>query len=190
MRRGGRAAVAVLGAVASLSFWAAYASSPKTALAEVWVQRADAGDGVVAEAVPAAAVVPVVFAVPEGPEGWFAPSGRNQGTEAIATALAELALHENAPLYVSSGWGRTTGAVASDHHASRTDSWAVDLAVRGSSSPTPATRTAAARIASALGEPGWGGGILTKHISGYRVQVLWLVAGHFDHIHVGVRKVG
>jgi hypothetical protein len=27
-------------------------------------------------------------------------------------------------------------------------------------------------------------------VSGYRFQILWKVAGHFDHVHVGVRKVG
>lgn len=169
--------------VATVSFWAAQASSPRTALAAVWVERAEIAP------VPAAAVVPVVFAVPNGPDEWFAPSGRNQGTERIATYLAELALHDNAPLYVSSGWGRTRGSAGSDHHVSRRDSWAVDLAVRGSARPTPATKTAAARIAAALGEPGWAGGRLTKHVEGYRIQVLWLVAGHFDHVHVGVRKV-
>jgi hypothetical protein len=181
MLRGGRPAVAVLLAVACLSFAAAYASRPRTALADVWVHR-------VGQAGLEAA--PVAFAVPEGPDQWFRPSGRNQGTKGLVRTLAELALHENAPLYVSSGWGRTSGSEASDHHVSRTDSWACDLAVRGVSTPTPATRAAAARIASALGEPGWQGGTLTKEISGYRIQVLWLVAGHFDHVHVGVRKLG
>ena len=181
MCRGGRSAVAVLLVIASLSFAAAYASTPKTAVADVWVERV-AGD------VPDA--TPVQFAVPESPDQWFRPSGRNGGTEGVATFLAELALHENTPLYVSSGWGRDTGSDRSDHHVSRTDSWACDLAVRGISHPTPATRTAAARIAAALGEPDWEGGTLTKHVAGYRIQVLWLVAGHFDHVHVGVRKVG
>ena len=182
MLRGRRLAVAVLIAIACLSFGAAYASTPRSGLAGVWVQR------VAASADPSAAGQ-VAFAVPDGPDQWFRPSGRNQGTEGVVAFLAELALHENGPLYVSDGWGRTTGSGRSDHHVSRTDSWACDLAVRGISGPTPATRTAAARIASALGEPDWAGGTLTKEISGYRIQVLWLVAGHFDHVHVGVRKM-
>ena len=72
---------------------------------------------------------------------------------------------------------------------SRTDSWAVDVAVLGIQSPTPATELAAKRIAAALGVPDWTGGDLTKTVNGYRFQVLWKVAGHFNHVHVGVRKV-
>ncbi len=132
---------------------------------------------------------PPPFVMPTSPDQWFAPSGRNQGTEGLADVLAKLALHDNAPLYVSETSGRTTGGANSDHHASRTDSWAVDVAVRGIQQPTAATRTAAARIASALGEPNWTGGDLTKTVDGYRFQVLWLVPDHFNHVHVGVRKV-
>ena len=132
---------------------------------------------------------PPPFVVPDGPHQWFLPSGRNQGTEGLADFLARLALHDNAPLYVSETWGRATGGANSDHHASRTDSWALDVAVRGIQEPTPATETAARRIASALGEPNWTGGDLTKTIAGYRFQVLWRVAGHFNHVHVGMRKV-
>ena len=130
-----------------------------------------------------------VFVVPTSPEQWFKPSGRNQGTEGLAMALADIALKDNSPLYISETWGRTTGSPSSDHHISRTDSWAADLAVRGIQQPTAATRTAADRVASALGEPGWKGGDLVKVVDGYRFQVLWLVDGHYNHVHVGVRKV-
>ena len=127
--------------------------------------------------------------VPDGPDHWFRPSGRNQGTEGIVDSLARLALRDNAPLYVSETWGRTTGGPNSDHHVSRSDSWALDVAVLGVQHPTAATETAASRIATALGEPGWTGGDLRKTIDGYRIQVLWKVAGHFNHVHVGVRKI-
>ncbi len=123
------------------------------------------------------------------PEQWFRPSGRNGGTEGLVDALASLALRDNAPLYRSDTWGRTGGNAASDHHVSQTNSWAGDLAVRGIQRPTPATETAAKRIAAALGEPNWTSGDLSKTIDGYRFQVLWKVAGHFNHVHVGVRKV-
>ena len=63
------------------------------------------------------------------------------------------------------------------------------MAVRGIQAPTPQTHLAAKRISAALGEPNWAGGDLTKTINGYRIQVLWLVAGHYNHVHVGVRKV-
>ena len=131
---------------------------------------------------------PTPLVVPTAPSQWFLPSGRNQGTEGLAMFLANLALRDNAPLYLSETT-RATGGSNSDHHVSRTDSWAVDVAVLGIQQPTPATRTAAARIASALGEPNWTGGDLTRTVNGYRFQVLWLVAGHFNHVHVGVRKI-
>ena len=144
--------------------------------------------------VPAPAAVPVTaapaaFVLPTSPDQWFSPGGRNYGTEALAKFLAAVALHENKPLYLSDTWGRTTGNGLSDHHASRTDSWAVDVAVLGIQSPTPATELAARRIAAALGVPDWTGGDLTRTVNGYRFQVLWKVAGHFNHVHVGVRKV-
>lgn len=142
-----------------------------------------------ADETPPTTSPPPPFVVPDRPDGWFQPSGRNQGTEGIVNFLADLAQHDNPDLYRSECWGRTTGPATSDHHISRTDSWACDLAVRGVSQPTPATTMAAARISTALGAGGWAGGDLTKTINGYRVQVLWLVAGHFDHVHVGVRKI-
>lgn len=132
-------------------------------------------------------VAPLV--VPTSPDQWFQPSGRNQGTEGVVGFLTQLALRDNAPLYISEGWGRTTGASTSDHHVSRTDSWAADVAVRDIQVPTATTETAARRIASALGRPDWTGGDLTTTVNGYRIQVLWKVADHFNHVHVGVRKI-
>ena len=111
-------------------------------------------------------------------------------TEGLATALASLALAGNQPVYVSDGWGRTGPGVHSDHHADSTDAWAFDLAVLGVSQPTPATELAARRIAAALAHPDWPGGDLRTVIGGYRFQLLWRVAGHFDHVHIGVRRVG
>ncbi len=132
-------------------------------------------------------IAPLV--VPTSPDQWFAPSGRNGGTEGLATFLANLAIRDNVPLYNSEPTPRTTGSNLSDHHVSRTDSWAADVAVRGIQAPTPQTETAARRIASALGHPDWTGGDLTTTVNGYRFQVLWKVAGHFNHVHVGVRKL-
>lgn len=132
------------------------------------------------------ALVPGARAV--DPANWFAPAGRNQGTEGLASALATLALAGNQPLYVSDGWGRTGPGAQSDHHVLNTNSWAFDLAVRGVQQPSPTTELAARRIAAALGHPDWAGGDLQAHIGGYRFELLWRVAGHFDHVHIGVRR--
>jgi hypothetical protein len=166
----------------------------RTEMAMVPDQHAAAGDVVFEAALSptllaAPTPAPAPFVYPTAPEQWFQPTGRNAGTEGLARFLAALAIRDNPPLYVSEQWGRTTGGGQSDHHISRNDSWAVDLAVRGIQVPTPATELAARRVAAALGEPDWGGGDITKTINGYRFQVLWKVAGHFNHVHVGVRKI-
>lgn len=169
---------------ACLSFRAGVVSAGGVDLGVAW------GESVAPAALErVASVGPPPFVVPTSPDQWFQPGGRNGGTEAPVDYLARLALHDNAPLYVSSTWGRSTGGANSDHHVSRTDSWALDVAVLGVQRPTPATETAAQRIASALGEREWKGGDLTKIVAGYRFQVLWRVAGHFNHVHVGVRKL-
>lgn len=143
----------------------------------------------VATVVPVPAAAPIPFVAPIAPEQWFAPSGKNQGTEGLAMFLAGVALRDNVPLYISETVGRRTGSPNSDHYVGRTDSWAVDVAVRGIQQPTPQTHLAAKRISTALGEANWAGGDLTRTINGYRFQVLWLVEGHYNHVHVGVRKL-
>jgi hypothetical protein len=201
-RRFHRLAVSVV-AGTSLFLGVSAISANRTELAplpEQQVASADALDLVAepvltttttAVAVTAAASTPELkpLVLPDRPEKWFSPAGRNGGTEGLARFLAAIALHNNSPLYVSEQWGRTTGGANSDHHVSRSDSWAADLAVRGIQAPTPATELAAKRVAAALGEPDWQGGDLQKTINGYRFQVLWKVAGHFNHVHVGVRKI-
>ena len=166
----------------------------RTEMAMVPDRHAAAADVVLEADLPpslvaAATQAPAPFVYPTAPEQWFQPTGLNGGTEGLARFLAALAIRDNPPLYVSEQWGRTTGGGQSDHHISRNDSWAADLAVRGIQVPTPATELAARRVAAALGVPDWDGGDITKIINGYRFQVLWKVAGHFNHVHVGVRKL-
>jgi hypothetical protein len=187
--------VASLLAGTSLFLAASAMSANRTELAPLPDQHDVASAGTVFQptatsAVTVAMAEPTPFLLPDRPEQWFSPAGRNGGTEGLARFLAAIALHENPPLYVSEQWGRTTGGEQSDHHVSRSDSWAADLAVRGIQAPTPATELAAKRVAAALGEANWQGGDLQKTIDGYRFQVLWKVAGHFNHVHVGVRKIG
>jgi hypothetical protein len=76
---------------------------------------------------------------------------------------------------------------SSDHNAANTTAYAVDF---GTHDGAPAGYA----IAKALGIRGWSPGSYTGyHIQRgghvFRVQILWAVAGHFDHLHVGVRRV-
>jgi hypothetical protein len=194
MSRGGRTVVAVLLGGACLFSSAEVVTATRTRAGEtppdVSVMAADVVGPLEFPTTTLPLPPPPPAPGPTDPLSWFKPSGRNQGTEGLVSALAELALKDNAPLYVSETWGRATGGANSDHHVSRTDSWALDVAVRGIQQPTMWTETAAKRIGAALGEPGWTGGDMTKTINGYRFQVLWKVAGHYNHVHVGVRKVG
>lgn len=194
MRRAVQKVAAILLSGASLVCGPAVVTTPgarvdltngSPAVAQLATLAIPDGPAAAATFVPA----PAPFAYPTSPDLWFAPSGGHQGTEGLAMFLAGVALKDNVPLYISEQVNRTTGSANSDHYYTRTDSWAVDVAVRGIQVPTPQTHLAAKRIAAALGEPNWQGGDLTKVINGYRFQVLWLVDGHYNHVHVGVRKV-
>ncbi len=142
-----------------------------------------------ATTLPAPGPPPAPLFVPTDPAEWFNPRGAHGGTEGVIVDLAKLGVGHNAPLYVNECWGRTWGAATSDHHVSQSRSWACDLSIAGIQVPTPQADEAARRIASALGVPDWTGGNIVKHINGYRIQVLWRVAGHFNHVHIGARKV-
>lgn len=62
----------------------------------------------------------------------------------------------------------------------------------------PAGDAAASRIATAIGGPGyaeWGpdGGVLSAERCGIRFQLLWrtyIGGNHWDHIHIGARRLG
>lgn len=85
-----------------------------------------------------------------------------------------------------------TGGV-SDHWSGNKNAYAFDIS--NGSHPTPQMDATAMQIANALGVE-WDGRSpleITKNVNGYRVQVLYRTGtggNHFDHIHVGVRRVG
>ena len=75
---------------------------------------------------------------------------------------------------------------SSDHNEANTTAYAADF---GTFDGAPAGYA----IAKALGIRGWAPGSYTGHFierSGrvFRVQILWGVAGHHDHLHVGIRR--
>lgn len=81
--------------------------------------------------------------------------------------------------------GTSSGGV-SDHWTGCKACYAKDLV-----GTTAAMDRAAAQLGERLGRPGWRGGSWLEVVkNGYRIQVGWRVADHFDHVHVGVRKVG
>lgn len=88
----------------------------------------------------------------------------------------------------------TASGGVSDHWTGSTQSFARDLAW-GGSMPTPTSDIAASRIVEALGGPkNWGktGGNFVKVVNGIRYQVLYrtnIGGNHWDHVHIGARRV-
>jgi hypothetical protein len=78
----------------------------------------------------------------------------------------------------------TKSGAVSDHYTGSTSSYAVDLAASGQSGDA-----LLAHLMNWFGHPEYKGGSwfnVTK--DGYRYQIGWKIADHFDHIHIGVRK--
>lgn len=78
------------------------------------------------------------------------------------------------------------GSSTSDHLTTQTKSYATDY-------PTASGEQAARALAKRLGINGYNVGNFDRYpltVDGvkFSVQILWAVEGHFDHIHVGVRR--
>ncbi len=79
----------------------------------------------------------------------------------------------------------TASGNVSDHWTGSTNSYAVDLGTSGA-----AGDAAFKKIMAALGQPNLRPGQwYNLNIGGYRYQVGWRTPGHYDHIHVGVKKL-
>jgi hypothetical protein len=81
----------------------------------------------------------------------------------------------------------TLGNPDSDHYVGNTTAYAVDAATFSGADDAHA-------VAKALGIPDYRTGDYTGyyiHRSGntFRVQILWGVSGHWNHVHVGVKRV-
>ena len=81
--------------------------------------------------------------------------------------------------------GSNTG---SDHYTGNTNAYAVDFPVSGARGDALARQ-----IADAYGIPRSNLGTFNHHyvtIDGqrYRLQLLWRVEGHYDHVHLGIRR--
>ena len=134
---------------------------------------------------------------PSGPSGPSAPgqihAGRGWGgSEGVADVAKSLARSMGAPITSTKRnledtirVGSNTG---SDHFTGNTNAYAVDMGVSGARGDELARR-----IADAYGIPRSSIGTYNRHtitVDGqrYSVQLLWRVSGHYDHVHLGVRR--
>lgn len=118
------------------------------------------------------------------------PGGGWGGSLAVAKKLSRLAIQDG--LKVTSekrDRQHTASGGVSDHWVGSKTSYAYDMA--GS---VEQMDKAAKRILDALGIP-WDGSssiVQNKNVNGYRIQVLYRTevgGNHYDHIHIGVRKI-
>jgi hypothetical protein len=73
----------------------------------------------------------------------------------------------------------------SDHYQGNSDAYAIDLSVKGQEGDQ-----LLAHIMKKFGYPKYrGGSWFNVTLGGYRYQIGWRVANHFDHIHIGVKKI-
>jgi len=134
----------------------------------------------------------IVFVAPAiDAQAALCPIGPWGGTQRPVEVLAALS---GLPVTSTKRTRQTTASGGvSDHWVGCARCYANDL---GASAP--AGDAAASRIASAIGGPGyadWGttGGVLNVERCGIRFQLLWrtFVGGnHWNHIHIGARRVG
>jgi hypothetical protein len=82
---------------------------------------------------------------------------------------------------------RNSGNTASDHHVSQRASDAADIS--NGRSPAPEMDRTAQQIAAALGHRGWRSGYLVERCNGLRIQLIWRAPDHYNHVHVGVRRL-
>lgn len=118
--------------------------------------------------------------------GWGGAEGVVNRAKAIARELGAPITSEKRDLATTRRVGSNTG---SDHYTGNTNAFASDFGVSGARGDRLAER-----IADAYGIPRSSIGTFNRHtitVDGqrYSVQLLWRVEGHFDHVHLGARRV-
>jgi hypothetical protein len=119
-------------------------------------------------------------------------SGAWGGSKKFALALAVLG-ERSGCLSTSEKRERqyTSSGGISDHWVGSRDAYAVDIDSSACTMDFPggeADRTATA-IAAALGMPSHTG-VVNAIRGAYRFQLLWQVEEHYNHVHIGVRRIG
>lgn len=117
--------------------------------------------------------------------GWGGSQGVADRAVSIARSMGAPVTSTKRDLAATRRVGSTTG---SDHYTGNTNAYAVDFGVSGSRGTDLARR-----IADAYGIPRSNIGTYNRHtinVGGqrYSVQLLWQVSGHYDHVHVGIRR--
>ncbi len=119
-------------------------------------------------------------------------SGRWGGAEKFAKSLTALGRrYRCTPTSEKRQRELTANGNPSDHWVGSPNSYAVDLDSTGCSMTYPggaADHTAQA-LAEALGMPRHTGIVDVIH-GAYRFQLIWQASGHYDHVHIGVKRVG
>jgi 3D (Asp-Asp-Asp) domain-containing protein len=81
----------------------------------------------------------------------------------------------------------TAAGYPSDHKGPPDHAWAADIS--NGHSPTPEMDELAAAIATAFEIPWEGSGLVNHSADGYRLQLIYRAAGHYDHVHLGVKRL-
>lgn len=79
----------------------------------------------------------------------------------------------------------TTSGNRSDHKGPPNVSWAADMSSGSKADMDKLARALAARF----NIPGGGRGLQSHAAGNYRYQLIWQAAGHYDHVHFGMKKV-
>lgn len=117
--------------------------------------------------------------------GWGGSEGVAVTAKRVAAAMGIPVTSQKRNLAQTIAVGSST---ASDHYTGNRTAFAVDFGVAGSRGDQLARR-----ICRAYGIPTSTIGTFNGHIikvdgKRFRIQLLWRVAGHFDHVHVGIRR--
>lgn len=132
-----------------------------------------------------------------GPSGPSAPgevrAGRGWGgSEGVADAAKSIARSMGIPVTSTkrdlAATRRVGSSTGSDHYTGNTNAYAADFGVSGARGDDLARR-----IADQYGIPRSSIGTYNRHtinVDGQRfsVQLLWRVSGHYDHVHLGIRR--
>jgi hypothetical protein len=116
--------------------------------------------------------------------GSAGPSEWSGGASICEREVVPVASRYGAPI-TSRKRTTTLGNPSSDHYVGNTTAYAVDI---GTFNGAPIAHA----IAKALGISGYSTGnyngyYIQRCSKTFRVQILWAVSGHYDHVHCGVR---